>query len=113
MNCPDAGHGRHHPPKPIFLDVHPGSQSPFLNLCSKGEHPMRNPAIALFLLFFTAVPLETAYGQSVQDQVPENLRSVLEQLDKTASEMLKVPKMAIFTITLFRNTRLVCTKSNA
>jgi len=111
MNCPDAGHGRHHPPKPIFLDVHPGSQSPFLNLCSKGEHPMRNPAIALFLLFFTAVPLETAYGQSVQDQVPENPRSVVEQLDKTASEMVKDPKVASFTIGVVRKTGLVWSKS--
>lgn len=56
-------------------------------------------------LFFLTIPL------LAQQQPPDDLKPVIEPLDKAATEMAKDPKAASFTLGLVRKSGLIWTKS--
>lgn len=67
--------------------------------------------VLIALLFLIAVPTGLIWGQSAQLKAPEELQTVIEQLDKAATEMVKDPRTASFTLGLVQKGGLVWTKS--
>ena len=67
---------------------------------------MKLRVAVVFLLFALLPTLATS-----QQKPPENLQPVIDQLDKTATELVKDPNAASFTIGLVQKSGLVWTKS--